>query len=61
MTAEAPDVQSAWIYAKEMNQILGTRINALNKLWSRSLGVKTYLSYTSEGLRASEDENKTAQ
>lgn len=61
LTAEAPDVQSAWIYAKEMNQILGTRINALNKLWSRSLGVKTYLSYTSEGLRASEDENKTAQ
>lgn len=61
LTAEAPDVQSAWIYAKEMNQILGTRINALNKLWSRSLGVKTYLSYASEGLRASEDENETAQ
>lgn len=56
ITSETPDVRAAWIYAKEMNQIVGTRINALNKLWSRSLGVKTFGAYATEGFRDSEDE-----
>lgn len=56
ITSETPDVRAAWIYAKEMNQIVGTRINVLNKLWSRSLGVKAFGAYATEGFRDSEDE-----
>ena len=55
VTADINDVQTAWIYVKEMNQALGTRINNLNRLWARNLGIETYFLYTQEGLKTPEE------
>ena len=52
LTSNIGTVDDAWSYAKEVNRILGTRYNALNKLWARSLGVEAYKIYVTEELKS---------
>lgn len=56
-TAEMDTVEKAWSYSKEMNRILGTRYNTLNRLWARSLGVQMYKTYAMEKFKEDEEEN----
>ncbi len=44
-TSNMETVDAVWSYTKEMNRIIGTRYNALRRLWARQLGVKSYNSY----------------
>ena len=51
ITAEVPDVQTAWKYSLDVSTSMGTRINALSRMWARSLTMKTYKLYQEKGLR----------
>ena len=55
LNSEVADVQNAWVYTKEINQALGTRINNLNRLWARALNLKTFSLYVMDGLQTPED------
>ena len=54
-TSNMETVDVAWSYAKEMNRIIGTRYNALRRLWSRQLGVKAYSAYLYAEIPSEED------
>ena len=51
ITAEVPDVQTAWKYALDVSTSMGTRINDLSRLWSRSLATEAYRMYKEKGLQ----------
>ena len=51
ITAEVPDVQTAWKYALDVSTSMGTRINDLSRLWSRSLATEAYRLYKEKGLQ----------
>ena len=51
ITAEVSDVQTAWKYALDVSTSMGTRINDLSRLWSRSLATEAYRLYKEKGLQ----------
>ena len=51
ITAEVPDVQTAWKYALDVSTSMGTRINDLSRVWSRSLATEAYRMYKEKGLQ----------
>ena len=58
LNSETADVDASWRIAKEMHMILGTRLNILNKLWSRELGVATYSAFMSTKAEKKDSEDK---